>query len=42
VRFAAGVLSGKPRVAGTFRFVLAVTDAQGVSSTRTFVLVVGR
>jgi hypothetical protein len=42
VRFAAGLLSGKPRVAGTFRFTVKVTDAQNLSSTRMFVLTVRR
>jgi hypothetical protein len=42
VRFAAGLLSGKPRVAGTFRFTVKVTDAHSLSSTRTFVLTVRR
>jgi hypothetical protein len=42
VTLAGGVLSGKPRVAGAFRFAVKGTDSLGSSSTRTFVLVVKR
>jgi hypothetical protein len=42
VRLAVGVLSGTPRIAGRFQFALKVTDANGVSATRTFVLRVSR
>jgi hypothetical protein len=37
-----GVLSGKPRRAGTYRVVVTVSDSYGASAARRFTIVVGR